>query len=73
MLKGGNKVPVEPSLLQSKHSQLSQFSFTEVFQTSDNLHSPSLKPFQQAHVFPVLEAPGLDKVFQEESHSDTLP
>lgn len=73
MLKGGNTVSTEPFFLQSKHSQLSQLSFVEMFQASDNLHSPSLKPFQQAHVFLVLETPGLDEVFQVESHSDTLP
>lgn len=45
----------------------------EVFQTSDNLHSPPVKLFQWAHVFLELEAPGLDEVFQVESPSDTLP
>ncbi|KAK4807117.1 hypothetical protein QYF61_018458 [Mycteria americana] len=65
VLKGRNKVSLEPSLLQAERPQLSQPFFTgEVLQPSDHLRGPPLDPLQQVHVFLVLGTPELDAVLQ---------
>ncbi|KAK4811013.1 LOW QUALITY PROTEIN: hypothetical protein QYF61_015717 [Mycteria americana] len=73
MLKGCNKVSLEPSLLQAEQPQLSQpFHIGEVFQPSDHFCGPPLDPLQQVHVFPVLRAPELDAVLQVRSHQSRV-
>jgi len=61
VLKGLNKVSLQPSLLQDEQPRLPQpFLIGEVFQPSEHLYSPPLDLFQQVHVFPVLRAAELD-------------
>ncbi|KAK4825808.1 hypothetical protein QYF61_002413 [Mycteria americana] len=65
ILKGCNKVSLQPSLLQAEQPQLSQPVFTaQVLQPSDHFCGPPLDSLQQVHVFPVLRAPELDAVLQ---------
>ncbi|KAK4811229.1 hypothetical protein QYF61_022126, partial [Mycteria americana] len=65
ILKGCNKVSLEPSLLQAEQPQLSQpVLIGEVFQPSDHFCGPPLDPLQQLHVFPVPRTPELDAVLQ---------
>ncbi|KAK4818441.1 hypothetical protein QYF61_013128 [Mycteria americana] len=52
VLKGHNKVSLEPSLLQAEQPQLSQtFFIGEVLQPSDHFRGPPLDLLQQVHVF----------------------
>ena len=67
ILKGCNKVCLEPSLLPLKNSKSLSLS-SQVFQTSDHFHGPPLKLFQQVQVFLVLGTPELDTVLQVWSH-----
>ncbi|KAK4818126.1 hypothetical protein QYF61_006213 [Mycteria americana] len=65
IMKGCNKVSLEPSLLQAEQPHLSQPVFIgEVFQPSDHFCGPPLDLLQQVHLFPVLRAPELDAVLQ---------
>ncbi|KAK4810853.1 LOW QUALITY PROTEIN: hypothetical protein QYF61_008825 [Mycteria americana] len=69
LLKGHNKVSLEPSLLQAKQPQLSQpFFIGEVFHPSDRFCGPPLDPRQQVHVLLVLRTPELDAILQVGSH-----
>ncbi|KAK4818403.1 hypothetical protein QYF61_012324 [Mycteria americana] len=65
ILKGHNKVSLEPSFLQAEQPQLSQpVLIGEVLQPSDHFCGPPLDLLQQVHVFPVLRAPELDTALQ---------
>ncbi|KAK4830718.1 hypothetical protein QYF61_013168 [Mycteria americana] len=73
ILKGHNKVCLEPSLLQAKQTQLSQPIFVgEVLQPSDHLHGSCLDSLQQDHVLLMLGAPELDAVLQVRSHQSRV-
>ncbi|KAK4820994.1 hypothetical protein QYF61_009460 [Mycteria americana] len=66
ILRGWNKVSLQPSLLQAEQPQLSQpVLVAEVLQPSDHFCGPPLDPLQQLHVLLVLRAPELDTVLQD--------
>ena len=60
-----NKVPPQPSLLQTKQPQFPQLLLVRlVLQTLHQLRCPSLNTVQQLHVLPVVRGPVLNTVLQ---------
>ena len=69
VLKGCNKVSLEPSVLQAEQPQIPQpVLIGKVFQPSDFFCGPPLDPLQQLHVPPVLGASEMDAGLQVSSH-----
>lgn len=59
----------EPSLLQTKQSQLPQLAFVgKVLQHSDNPCGPPPDLLRKPHIFTELEAPDMHAVLQMDSH-----